>query len=338
MAPDNRIAVCPGSYDPITNGHIDVISRASGDVRRADRRGRERLRAQEQGRCSPPRSACASSSTRRRISATCAVDTFDVLIVDYARQSGAKAIVKGLRAISDFEYELEMNQLNRHLASDVETRLPDGLAAVQFPVLERSQGDRHVRRRRLRSRARARSRGAVAGSHRPPTKSGAPMDVLVLIDKLDDLVHNAKAVPLTGLRARGPGGDLRHPRPDARDDPRGDQAGALDRQGAPGDAGGGQARGRADRQGGARAPDAARRRSRRSPSRPSARRRTSSRTPAPASARSASAPRTTPTRSSTRSRSTSRSSSPPSSAAASACRARTNRPKSASQVRFIRPG
>ena len=49
------------------------------------------------------------------------VDTFDVLIVDYARAVGAKAIVKGLRAISDFEYELEMNQLNRHLAADVES-------------------------------------------------------------------------------------------------------------------------------------------------------------------------------------------------------------------------
>jgi pantetheine-phosphate adenylyltransferase len=49
------------------------------------------------------------------------VETFDMLIVDYARQSGAEAIVKGLRAISDFEYELEMNQLNRHMASDVES-------------------------------------------------------------------------------------------------------------------------------------------------------------------------------------------------------------------------
>jgi pantetheine-phosphate adenylyltransferase len=49
------------------------------------------------------------------------VDTFDVLIVDHARRVGATAIVKGLRAISDFEYELEMNQLNRHLAGDIES-------------------------------------------------------------------------------------------------------------------------------------------------------------------------------------------------------------------------
>ena len=49
------------------------------------------------------------------------VEPFSTLVVDYARQRGAKAIVKGLRAISDFEYELEMNQLNRHLAADVES-------------------------------------------------------------------------------------------------------------------------------------------------------------------------------------------------------------------------
>ena len=156
------------------------------------------------------------------------------------------------------------------------------------------------------------------------------MDVLVLIDKLDDLVHNAKTVPMTGtvrvdqeeiydildqMRATIPE-EIKQARWIVKE-----RQEMLAR---------GQARGRAHRQGGARAPDAADLRSRRSPSRPSARRRTSSRTPAPASARSASARRTTPTRSSTRSRSTSRSSSPPSSAAASGCRARTSRPKSAS--------
>jgi pantetheine-phosphate adenylyltransferase len=49
------------------------------------------------------------------------VEPFSTLVVDYARERGAKAIVKGLRAISDFEYELEMNQLNRNLAPDVES-------------------------------------------------------------------------------------------------------------------------------------------------------------------------------------------------------------------------
>jgi pantetheine-phosphate adenylyltransferase len=120
MTPDNRIAVCPGSYDPITNGHIDVISRASVmfdelivAVVNASVRKSTRLFDVEE------RVSFIEDATRHL--PTVRVATFDVLIVDYARAVGAKAIVKGLRAISDFEYELEMNQLNRHLAADVES-------------------------------------------------------------------------------------------------------------------------------------------------------------------------------------------------------------------------
>ena len=120
MHPDNRIAVCPGSYDPITNGHLDVISRASVMfdelivcVVNASVRKNKGLFTTEE------RVAFITNATRHL--GNVRVDTFDVLIVDYARSVGAKAIVKGLRAISDFEYELEMNQLNRHLAADVES-------------------------------------------------------------------------------------------------------------------------------------------------------------------------------------------------------------------------
>jgi pantetheine-phosphate adenylyltransferase len=120
MAPDPRIAVCPGSYDPITNGHIDVITRASvmfdelvvAVVNASVRKSRALFDAEE--RIGFIEAATAHLPNVR-------VDTFDVLIVDYARALGAKAIVKGLRAISDFEYELEMNQLNRHLATDIES-------------------------------------------------------------------------------------------------------------------------------------------------------------------------------------------------------------------------
>ncbi len=120
MAPDNRIAVCPGSYDPITNGHIDVISRASvmfdelivAVVNASVRKSKGLFDTEE--RVGFIKAATGHLPNVR-------VDTFDVLIVDYARAVGAKAIVKGLRAISDFEYELEMNQLNRHLAEDVES-------------------------------------------------------------------------------------------------------------------------------------------------------------------------------------------------------------------------
>ena len=120
MAPDNRIAVCPGSYDPITHGHVDVITRAApmfdefivAVVNASVRKSKTLFSAEE-------RVQFIQNATRHL--GNVRVDTFDVLIVDYARSMGAKAIVKGLRAISDFEYELEMNQLNRHLAEDVES-------------------------------------------------------------------------------------------------------------------------------------------------------------------------------------------------------------------------
>jgi pantetheine-phosphate adenylyltransferase len=123
MPPDPakpHIAVCPGSYDPITKGHVDIITRASEIfdelivtvVNASVRKDRALFTAEE--RVGFIRHATAHLPNVR-------VDTFDVLIVDYARRVGASAIVKGLRAISDFEYELEMNQLNRHLAGDIES-------------------------------------------------------------------------------------------------------------------------------------------------------------------------------------------------------------------------
>ena len=120
MAPDNRIAVCPGSYDPITHGHVDVISRAApmfdelivAVVNASVRKSKTLFSADER---------CEFITDATRHLPNVRVETFDVLIVEFARQKGAMAIVKGLRAISDFEYELEMNQLNRQLASDIES-------------------------------------------------------------------------------------------------------------------------------------------------------------------------------------------------------------------------
>jgi pantetheine-phosphate adenylyltransferase len=120
MTPDNRIAVCPGSYDPITNGHVDVITRASlmfdelivGVVNASVRKSKSLFTAEE--RIGFIREATAHLENVR-------VEPFSNLVVEFARERGARAIVKGLRAISDFEYELEMNQLNRQLASDIES-------------------------------------------------------------------------------------------------------------------------------------------------------------------------------------------------------------------------
>src|SRR5918998_4694788 len=120
MAPDPRIAVCPCSYDPITHGHVDVITRASqmfdevivAVVAASVRKSKSLFGADE--RIEFIEGATAHLGNVR-------VEPFSTLVVDFARERGAKAIVKGLRAISDFEYELEMNQLNRRLASDIES-------------------------------------------------------------------------------------------------------------------------------------------------------------------------------------------------------------------------
>ena len=120
MNPSNRIAICPGSYDPVTNGHLDVIGRAAsmfdevivGVVNLPVRKGKTLFTAEE--RCSFLEAATAhlDNVTAR---------PFSNLVVDFARENGARAVVKGLRAISDFEYEFEMNQLNRKMAPEIES-------------------------------------------------------------------------------------------------------------------------------------------------------------------------------------------------------------------------
>jgi pantetheine-phosphate adenylyltransferase len=135
MAPDPRIAVCPGTYDPITNGHLDVIARAShlfdevvvGVVNHPVRKGQTVFSTEE--RLDFITRATASLGNVR-------AEPFDVLVVQFARRLGARAIVKGLRAISDFEYELEMNQLNRREAPDVDTLYL--MASPQYSFLSSS--------------------------------------------------------------------------------------------------------------------------------------------------------------------------------------------------------
>ncbi len=120
MVPDNRTAVCPGSYDPITYGHLDVITRAAAMFDRVIvavvnlpmRKGQTLFTAEE-------RVAFVKNATQEL--GNVEVEPFATLVVGFARERGAKAIVKGLRAISDFEYELEMNQLNHRQAPDVES-------------------------------------------------------------------------------------------------------------------------------------------------------------------------------------------------------------------------
>ena len=112
-------AICPGSYDPVTNGHLDVITRAAGIFDRV-----------VIGVVGSPHHKQPMFTIEERVEflrdalaglGNVEIDVFRELVVDFARRWEAKAIVKGLRVISDFEWEFQMNQLNRTLAPEVET-------------------------------------------------------------------------------------------------------------------------------------------------------------------------------------------------------------------------
>jgi len=113
-----RIAVCPGSFDPLTMGHVDIIERAA---RLYDRVVIAVAINQDK---TPLFSLDERVAIVRQVFADrphVEVDTFEGLLVEYARRKGASVIVRGLRAVSDFEYEFQMALMNRHLAPEIET-------------------------------------------------------------------------------------------------------------------------------------------------------------------------------------------------------------------------
>ncbi len=120
MAENEKIAVCPGSYDPVTNGHLDIIGRASrvfdkvvvAVVGQGIRKSKTMFTPEERAQFLIDATADLANVE---------IEIFTNLLVDFARDRGATALVKGIRAISDFEYELEMNQLNRKLAPELES-------------------------------------------------------------------------------------------------------------------------------------------------------------------------------------------------------------------------
>ena len=112
-------AISPGTYDPVTNGHVDVIRRSAGIFDRV-----------VVGVVGTPSHKQPMFSVDERVEflrdalsglQNVEVDVFKELVVEFARKWDAKVIVKGLRVISDFEWEFQMNQLNRTLAPDIET-------------------------------------------------------------------------------------------------------------------------------------------------------------------------------------------------------------------------
>jgi pantetheine-phosphate adenylyltransferase len=123
-------AIYPGTYDPVTFGHVDVITRAAGIF--------DRLVV---GVVGEPRHKKPLFSLDERVEflqkalgelENVEVEVFSELVVDFARRWDAKVIVKGLRVISDFEWEFQMNQLNRTLAADVETVYVMASPSVSF--------------------------------------------------------------------------------------------------------------------------------------------------------------------------------------------------------------
>ena len=113
-----RIAIYPGSFDPVTYGHIDLVKRATHIFDKV-------IVAVARNAFKKPMFSMAErmemlSAAVREIPKV-EVDTFEGLVIDYAHQKGAKVLLRGLRMVSDFEYEFQMALTNRRFAQDVET-------------------------------------------------------------------------------------------------------------------------------------------------------------------------------------------------------------------------
>lgn len=118
--PNGRTAIYPGTFDPVTNGHVDVAERAARIFDRvviavADNASKAPLFTV------PERVELLKAVTKCLPNVT--VTSFHGLSVDFARSEGATVLIRGLRAVSDFEYEFQMALMNRHLAPDIETVL-----------------------------------------------------------------------------------------------------------------------------------------------------------------------------------------------------------------------
>ena len=135
MSHETRRCVCPGSYDPITKGHVDIIERSArlfdevivAVVNQSVRKSSAIFGIED-------RMAFIENATAHLENVR--AEPFDVLVVEFARRVGARAIVKGLRAISDFEYESEMTNLNRLQAPDIDTLYL--MASPQYSFLSSS--------------------------------------------------------------------------------------------------------------------------------------------------------------------------------------------------------
>ncbi len=119
-APDGRMAIYPGSFDPITKGHVDIIRRACNVFSQVTVAVAYNPNKDE-AMFSPDERVQMIHDALPELKGRLIADSFTGLLVDYARRIDAGVLVRGLRAVSDFEYEFQMTMMNRHLCPDVET-------------------------------------------------------------------------------------------------------------------------------------------------------------------------------------------------------------------------
>ena len=129
-----RVGLYPGTFDPITNGHLDIVVRAARVVDRlivavAANAGKGPLFSLDE-RVALVREDLAERAQLNGVNIE--VRSFDTLLVDFARQCGAHVIIRGLRAVSDFEYEFQMAGMNARLSPDIETMFLMASERCQF--------------------------------------------------------------------------------------------------------------------------------------------------------------------------------------------------------------
>jgi pantetheine-phosphate adenylyltransferase len=160
-APNGRLAVFPGSFDPLTNGHVDIILRSAHLFERVI--VAVLVNADKQPLFTAAERVAIIRDVFREY-ANVEVDSFDGLLVEYAKRRRASAIIRGLRAVSDFEYEFQMALMNRHLEPTLETmfmmpaeqytylssrlikevfQLGGEVRGLVPPVVERAMRDKH---------------------------------------------------------------------------------------------------------------------------------------------------------------------------------------------------
>ena len=116
--PNGRLAIFPGSFDPLTNGHVDIILRSAHLFERV--LVGVLVNPEKRPLFGPQERVDIVQEVFREYP-NVEVETFDGLLVEYARQRRASALIRGIRAVSDFEYEFQMALMNRHLEPSLET-------------------------------------------------------------------------------------------------------------------------------------------------------------------------------------------------------------------------